>query len=175
MPENVLPTLRDFFVHRYDYLKDRLSKHLGNSELAGDALHDVWLRLEHRDDISGVSDLAAYLLRMAVNVAIDQMRSNSRLLSADEIDELLEYPDTEPGPAETVESRSELRAVVDVIQKMPLRRQQILLMVRLERMPQQEVADSLGVSLRTIEQELKKAHDFCLARIDRPAARKKKA
>lgn len=167
MPDNAIPALRDFLIQRYDELKKRLTRQLGNSDLASDALQDAWLRLESREDIGGVQNVGAYLLRMAVNIAVDYQRSRSRLLSTDEVEALLDQPDPSPGPAETAEARSELDTLVAVIQTMPLRRQQILLMVRWERLPQQEVAERLGVSLRTVEQELKKAHDYCAARTGR--------
>jgi len=168
MPDNALPALRDFLVQRYDDLKRRLTWQLGSADLAGDALQDAWLRLESRDDSGEVKNPAAYLLRMAVNIAIDYQRSRSRLLSETEVEVLLEQPDPMPGPAETAEARSELNALLEVIRTMPLRRQQILLMVRWEHLPQQEVADRLGLSRRTIEQELKIAHDYCVERTERP-------
>ncbi|WP_240648034.1 RNA polymerase sigma factor [Pararobbsia silviterrae] len=163
------PALREFLVQRYDDLKRRLTRHLGNAELASDALQDAWLRLESREDLGPVRDMGAYLMRIAVNIAIDHQRSRSRVLSAEEIEGLLEHPETSPGPAQVAEARSDLDALVKIIQTMPERRQRILLMVRWERLPQQEVADRLGVSLRTVEQELRKAHDFCATRLSRSA------
>jgi RNA polymerase sigma factor (sigma-70 family) len=164
MPDNAIPALRDFLVQRYADLKQRLTRQLGSAEMASDALQDAWLRLESREDIDTVQNMGAYLIRMAVNIAIDYQRSNSRLLTAEEVDTLVDLPDPMPGPAETAEARSELNALIEVMQSMPQRRQQILLMVRWEGLPQQEVADRLGVSLRTIEKELKLAHDYCAAR-----------
>lgn len=167
MPENALPALRDFLVQRYDELKRRLTWQLGSAELAGDALQDAWLRLESREDDGQVKNPGAYLLRMAVNIAVDYQRSRSRLLTEIEVDALLEQPDPMPGPAETAEARSELEALLAVVQTMPPRRQRILLMVRWEHLPQQEVADRLGVSLRTVEHELKLAHNYCVERTSR--------
>jgi RNA polymerase sigma-70 factor (ECF subfamily) len=167
MPENAIPALRDFLVQRYDELKRRLARHLGNADLAGDALQDAWLRLESREEVDGVKNPGAYLMRMAVNIAIDYQRSRSKILSADEVDLLLEQPDPAPGPAETAEARSDLEELVAAIRAMPERRQQILLMVRWEHLPQQEVADRLGVSLRTIEHELRKAQDHCAKKTGR--------
>ena len=93
MTENTLPALRNFLLQRYDDLKRSLTWHLGSAERAGEALHDTWLRLEARGEIEGVQDIRAYLMRMAVNIAIDQHRSESRLLEAEEIDTLLTLPD----------------------------------------------------------------------------------
>lgn len=170
MPENALPALRNFLVARYDELKQRLARRLGNAEQAGDALQDTWLRLESRDDIDGVRDPASYLLRMAVNLAYDQLGRHGRLATRDEIDALLdEAPDPAPGPAQIAEDRSEMAALAALIARMPPRRRQVLVMVRWEQLPQREVARRLGISLRTVEKELKDAHDFCAVRMGRPA------
>ncbi len=166
--DTAIPALRDYLVTRYADLKRTLARRLGSADLAGEALQDTWLRLESRDDIEGVRDPFSYLLRTAVNVAYDQQRSQSRLVSADEIEELLnEQSDPTPGPAQTAEDRSELVALQAAMEQLPERRRRILMMVRWEQLPQREVAIRLGVSLRTVEQDLKKAHDFCMARLQR--------
>ena len=168
MPETAVPALRDYLVTRYADLKRTLARRLGSTDLAGEALQDTWLRLESRDDIDGVRDPFSYLLRTAVNVAYDQQRSQSRLVSAAEIEDLLdEQADPTPGPAQTAEARSELAALAAAMALLPERRRRILMLVRWEQLPQREVAARLGVSLRTVEQDLKKAHDFCMARMQR--------
>jgi RNA polymerase sigma factor (sigma-70 family) len=168
MPDNALPTLRDFLVQRYDDLKRRLTRHLGSAEMAGDALQDTWLRQESLEQDEGIKNFSAYLLRMAVNIAIDHRRSNSRLLTSEDIEAAMQLPDSGPTPDETLEARSELDALIEVLQEMPVRRQKIMLMVRCEGYTQPEAAKALGLSLRTIEKELKLAHDFCAARTGRP-------
>ncbi len=165
MPENTLPALRDFLVQRYDDLKRRLTWQLGNAERASDALQDTWLRLESRGEIEGVRDIGAYVMRTAINVAIDQQRSQSRLLEADEIDALLTLPDPAPGPEQTVVARAEMDMLMEALKALPARRRKVLMMVRWEGLTQPEVAKRLGVSLRTVEKELKTAHDYCAARM----------
>lgn len=173
MSEEVRLLLLDFLSQRYGDLKRRLTRVLGNDDLAGDALQDTWLRLESRDDIDGVRDPASYLLRVAVNLAYDQLGRQGRLASAEEIEALLdEAPDPAPGPAQIAEDRSEMAALAALIARMPARRRQVLVMVRWEHLPQREVAARLGISLRTVEKELKDAHDFCAARMGRALAPK---
>jgi len=168
MSDTALLILRNFLLSRYDDLKYRLTRRLGSADLAGDALQDTWLRLESGQEISNVRDPLAYLLRIAVNAAYDQQRGLSRLATESELEAVMEeHPDPQPGPAETLEAKSELAALIAVIERMPVRRRQILIMVRWEHLPQREVAKKLGISLRTVEQELKKAHDYCAACIDR--------
>jgi RNA polymerase sigma factor (sigma-70 family) len=63
------------------------------------------------------------------------------------------------------EDRSQLQALHEILEKMPARRRDILLLVRWEGWSQQDVAKHLGVSLRTVEYELKAGQDYCATRL----------
>jgi RNA polymerase sigma-70 factor (ECF subfamily) len=167
MIDDVLPMLRSVLTQRYAQIKHSLSIHLGSSELAGDTLHEIWLRLQRDSRIAGpVANPQAYLVRMGVNIAIDVRRSQSRMLAAEDVQELMDViADPAPGPAQIVESRSELEALKAVVSEMPARRREILILVRWEHWPQRDVAKRLGVSLRTVESELKAAQEYCAARL----------
>lgn len=169
MSEGVLPQLRNLLVQRYEQIRQSLAIKLGNSDLAGDALHEVWLRLQREPTISGpVQNPQAYLVRMGINLAIDVQRSQSRMMSSEEVDELMHaLPDPAPGPAEIAEVRSEMAQLMTALTDMPERRREVVLLVRLEGWPQKDVAKHLGISLRTVESELKAAQEFCAERLDR--------
>jgi RNA polymerase sigma factor (sigma-70 family) len=155
--------LLDHLVKGYDQLKRRLSRRLGSDDLAGDALQDTWLRLQRLDGDEPILNPQAFLLRMAVNIAVDQQRSQSRAVPASEAEALLEVIDPAPGPEYVAEARSEAEALARVVERLPRRRREILMLVRWEGLPQKDVAQKLGVSLRTVEHELRRAHDFCVA------------
>jgi RNA polymerase sigma-70 factor (ECF subfamily) len=167
MTGNVLPILRSVLVQRYTQIKQSLSIQLGSPDLAGDTLHEIWLRLQRDSHLSGpVLNPQAYLVRMGVNLAIDIRRSQSRMLSAEDVQELMAVmPDPAPGPAQVAEARSELEALKAALDEMPARRREILLLVRWEHWPQRDVAKRLGISLRTVESELKAAQEYCVARL----------
>ncbi|MGE8288774.1 MAG: RNA polymerase sigma factor [Stenotrophomonas sp.] len=152
-------SLLDYFGQNYTALKQRLVRRLGNRELAGDALHDTWLRLNGAGDIDAVRDPASYLTRMAVNIAIDVQRRNSRMLSGAEIDALLDgVADPAPEPARAFEVHSDLTGLMELLDRMPARRRAVALLVHAEGLTQKAAAQRLGVSLRTVEYELQKAH-----------------
>ncbi|THF60444.1 RNA polymerase sigma factor [Pseudothauera rhizosphaerae] len=160
----------DYLACSYDELRHHLARRLGSDEQATEALQDTWVRLaSHTGDVAAdsVSNPRAYLLRMAFNQFVDRYRSRSRLLGAEEIDALLTHPDPAPGPAETTEARAELKSLAAIIERLPARRRQILLAIRLEGLPQKEVAECLGVSLRLVQRELKMAQEQIAAHLDR--------
>ncbi|MCA1324545.1 RNA polymerase sigma factor [Herbaspirillum sp. alder98] len=167
MPDDVQPALLTHLAKRYAHLKRSLVRVLGNDDLAGDALHDTYLRLQRQEEREAILSPTAYLLRMAVNIAVDMQRRQGRTLSSDEVDLLVELADPAPGPAQVAEDRSELDALRRAMERLPQRRRQIMLLVRWEGLPQAEVAERLGVSVRTVENELKRGHDFCARSLKR--------
>jgi len=160
MTEGVRPVLVDYLTKHYASLKLRVTRLLGNGDLAGDALQDTWMRLNSKEEDGPVHSPGSYLVRMAVNIAVDMQRRQGRSLPFDEVNALMELSDPTPGPVQTSEARSELAAVVELLRHMPQRRREIIVLVRWDGLTQQEVARRLGVSLRTVEYEIKRAHDY---------------
>lgn len=160
MSNDASPILLDYLNKSYVSLKRRLTRVLGNADLANDALHDTWVRVKGKDDRRPMEQPGAYLMRVATNIAVDIQRRQRRSLSGDDIDALLEeMADPAPGPERVTEVRSDLEALTAIMDRMPERRRLVVVMVHWEGLPQKEVASRLGVSLRTVEYELKRAHD----------------
>lgn len=161
MSEEVQLILLDYLSKRYANLKLRLTRMLGNSDLASDALHDTWLRLKGKDDVGPVQSPGAYLVRMAVNIAVDSQRRQSRAISVDDIDAVLaEVIDPAPGPEHQAEARSDLDALLRIVDRMPERRRACFLLVHAQGMTQKDAAQHLGIALRAVEYELRCAHTF---------------
>ncbi|WP_447774021.1 RNA polymerase sigma factor [Variovorax boronicumulans] len=167
MADDARPALLDHLTERYANLKRSLVRMLGSDDLAGDALHDTYLRLHSQEERGPILSPSAYLLRMAVNVAVDMQRRNGRTLSPDDVESLMSLSDPAPGPAQLAEDRSELEALRRIMERLPVRRRQIMLLVRWEGLPQKEVAERLGISVRIVENELKRGHDFCARMLNR--------
>jgi RNA polymerase sigma factor (sigma-70 family) len=167
MTSYTLSELRGFLVERYDLLKRRLTHRLGNEEQAGDALHDAWLRLHDRQVMAPVSNPQAFVLRMALNAAVDRWRKDLKLVAEEDIEALLDLNDAALGPRNGLESQFEVQQLFRVLDELPERRRQIFLAVRIDGVPQKELAQRYGISTRAIEAELRLAHDFCASRLDR--------
>ena len=157
--------LRSFLADRYDDLKQRLSRRLGSAELAGDALQDTYVRLGRAEVAGAVQSPAAYLFRMAFNVAMDRQRAEKRRLAHNEVQDLLHLVDDAPGPRQIAEARFEVEALEKAIAELTPRRRVILLAARLQGMPQREIASRLGVSLRLVEKELRLAQEHCARKL----------
>ncbi len=171
MSDNAQPVLLDYLTKRYGELKLRLARVLRNADLAGDALQDTWLRLHSQEDEgAAIQSPRAYLMRMAANAAVDIQRRHGQSLPHEDVSALLDLADPAPGPMRVAEARSDLGVLVRLLNQLPRRQREVIVLVRWEGMPQKEVARKLGVSLRTVETDLKRAHDYLDTRM--PHARK---
>jgi RNA polymerase sigma factor (sigma-70 family) len=179
MPESLKTTLRALFLNSYAHLRKRLHARLGSEDLANDALHETYLRVENIAVQGVIKFPVAYLFRIALNIAEDRRKSDSRLLSACEVEDLYEFADELAGPARTVEARTELDALECALAELPRRRRAIIIASRVDEIPHRDIALRFGVSTRTVEKELRAGLEHCCARLGRdfiqrfgPGARK---
>jgi RNA polymerase sigma-70 factor (ECF subfamily) len=160
-------TLRNLLLTEYGDFSRRLTRRLGSSEFAYETLQETFLRLERTAEIGPVERPRSYLFRIAVNIANDRRRAESRHLTESELDSLLEVVDDAPDPARTVEARSEIEALKRAVAQLPARRREIFLASRVEEIPHREIAKRYGVTVRTVEMELKQALEHCAERLKR--------
>lgn len=166
MTENALTGIRRLFLDRYDEMKARLTKRLGSADLAGDAMQDTWLRLARTETIGVVQSPHGYLFRIALNVAHDHRRAETRRpVTAVDIESLLDLPDEAPTPEQIMLARSDLKALETILCELPERRREIFLAARIGHISGQEIADRLGVSRQIVVKELGVAIEYCVKRL----------
>ena len=129
--------------------------YLGSEDLAGDSLHDVWLRLA-TSQAAEVRNPGAYVFRMACNLAVDGLRQGWREVGQDGDDAGL-LADDAPGPAQVAEARSELLSCMRALQALPSRRQAILLARSVEDLSPREVALRYGITVDSVMGEVRRA------------------
>jgi RNA polymerase sigma factor (sigma-70 family) len=154
-------TLRRVLLARYDALRAKLTQRLGSADLAGDALQDTWLRLERTGDVGAIRDPFAYLIRIASNLASNRRTVEQRRARLLEDQGEAELVDETPDPERIAAARSEWAAIKDALKVLPERRQAIFLAAWVEDMPHEEIAALHGVSVRTVQSEVKRAIEHC--------------
>lgn len=167
MPESIKATLRALFLERYAQFRKHLNKRLGSEDLANDALHETYLRVESITAQGSVKFPAAYLFRIALNIAEDRRKSDSRFLDLPEIEGLYELADELADPVRTVEARAELDALEGALAELPRRRRAIIIASRVDETPHREIALRFGISTRTVEKELRAGLEHCCERLGR--------
>jgi RNA polymerase sigma factor (sigma-70 family) len=166
MAETTWALLRGLLADRYGDFKARLARRIGSEELAGESLHETWLRLHRPGDVGPVQSPAAYLLRVAFNIAQDRLRAESRRARRSVIQGALEIADPAPDPMRRAEARAELKALECAISGLPERSRTILIASRLEGLTHQAIADRLGISRRTVLYELRRTIDHLEMRLE---------
>jgi RNA polymerase sigma factor (sigma-70 family) len=172
MDVNSVAALRARLLAEYADLERRLTRRLGSADLASDVLHETFLRVEGLSEIGPVRNPKAYLLRIALNIANDRRRAESRRLTAGEVDCLLDIPDDRPDAERVIEDRSEVELLKRAIAELPARRRRVLLLARVEGLSNREIAQQFGVTVRTVETDLKQAVEHCAERLKRSSSDK---
>lgn len=145
-------------LHRY--LRARL-RGSGDPE---DVLQDLWVKLESLE-AGPVAEPLAYIYRMAENLVLDRRRSAIRRTNREtewtmgQIDGSLGMAvDSQPDAERNLLARDHLRRVDAVLDGLPERTAFAFRSVRIEGVPQKEIAASMGISLSAVEKHLQRAY-----------------
>lgn len=154
------------FIAERPNLVRYLTGRTGCRATADDLLQDVWLKLNRLQTGEPVDNPLAYLRRMAANLAIDDARADARrLLEPMEIELLLEVPDEAPNAEQATSDRQQLQRLAEILEELPQRRRELFVAARLEGLPHKMLAQRFGVSVRTVELEVRRALDHCAIRL----------
>lgn len=153
--------LKASLVARYAQLRDRLSARLGSQDLAGEALHETWLKLNDVRDDMPVDDPDAYIYRAAINMASTMTAKRRRVLGDLDIEDILKVADDAPDPERIVMARSELAYVWKVMGELTPRQRHIFMESFTGTMTHGELADHYDVSVRMIQIDLRNAILHC--------------
>lgn len=122
MPDAIKKTMRELFIASYAEFRQRLCRRLGSGHLADDALHETWLRIDSVSNDGVVRYPAAYLFRIALNVAEEQRRNQARIMSTDEIEVLYNFADELADPARITYGQIEVEMFHAILAELPPRR-----------------------------------------------------
>jgi RNA polymerase sigma factor (sigma-70 family) len=129
-----------------------------------DLLQDLWLKLSAAD-VGPVAEPLAYLYRMAENLMLDRRRSAIRRnrreaeWTTGQVDSSLGLAiDTQPSVERVLLAREALRRVNALLDALPDRTAQTFRAVRIEGVPQKQIAHDLGISLSAVEKHLQRAY-----------------
>ncbi len=130
---------------------------------AQDLVQEVFAKLAKGRSLDHVASAEGLLFATAASVALDFFRHNKvrgdhpASAYVDELQRTAEF-----SPERILGSRQELACVVAALNEMPERMRNIFILARLENLPRAEIAVRLGVSKRTVEDQITQA-TACLA------------
>jgi RNA polymerase sigma-70 factor (ECF subfamily) len=146
-----------FEEHRNELLR-YLRAH-GAGDAAEDVLQELWLKFVASPG-GPVASPRHYLYRAATNLMIDRRRAEVQAERreaewSDALDRLPGSASVDPGADRTLDSRRRLAVVEAELGKLPARALAIFRRHRLEGCSQREVAAAMGLSVSTIEGDLR--------------------
>ena len=148
--------LKDLFQEHYPLVCQAIHRFIRDHATTEDLAQEVFLRFwEKRHSIEVTSSLPAYLRRMAINEALGYLRRSKRY----EEDEFT--PENEAGThasAEETYLHSELQeSVTAAINTLPPKCRTVFQLSRYEELTYREIADQMGISVKTVENQMGKA------------------
>lgn len=126
-------------------------------DLVQDTVERGWARLA---GWQGGSDMRAWLFSIMHNVRIDQVRRPS--LPTEPLNEETSMPMAQGSPATGLE----LRDMETALAELPDEQREILLLVALEQMSYEEVAQTLGIPIGTVMSRLSRAREKMRANME---------
>lgn len=137
-----------------------------DSAEAEDIVQELWLRCS-KTDIRAISDPKSYLYRMANNLVMDRLRRLERGRRCEMdwgyVNARVEGSAEDATAERDLIAREKLAVVERALKKVGARAALILRRYRIDGVNQAGIAAELGVSLSTVEKDLRKAYEALLA------------
>ena len=152
--------LKAVFLAERPMLLRLLIARLRDRDAAEDVLQDVWLKLESLPS-GPVADPAAYLYRMANNLAFDRRRSETRRQTRegawlDLRGDICDAPNAE----QALIARDRLKRMQAAIATLPERTALIFRRYRFDGVPRRDIAEELSISVSAVEKHLQRAYQL---------------
>lgn len=166
LPVSASPTVTALYLDHHRWLHGWLRRKLGCPHQAADLTQDTFVRLLGCRDIGQLNEPRAYLMTLAQRVLFSFWRR--RDLENAWLEALAQQPESyAPSAEDYALVREAIETLDHLLDGLPRRARQVFLMNRLEEMTHVEIAQAVGVSLATVERDMKLALSHCwLASLD---------
>lgn len=136
-----------------------ITRFVGPAENREDLVQEVFLRLARREDLGSIEHVEGYLFQAAGNVLKDWRRHGVRH-AADAHDAIEEDLPAEVdfSPERVLLGKDQINALIAALELLPERTRAVFLLYHFDNLPQAEIARRLGVAVRTVENNMAKAH-----------------
>lgn len=150
----------------YDELRRFVRHRSGSASLAEDVVQDAWLRAR-KSTAAPPDNPCAYVYRMARNLMADHMRRRavrSALHAPSEAGD--DIACAAPTPDRIVAARQEWAILEAAIRELPTKRRRVFLLYRREGLTMREIGERLGISQKTVENQIALAMLHCRKRLE---------
>lgn len=155
----------DAFRQLYDFYLPRVYAYVGYRmppEETEDIVAEIFARMARglgRFRWRGPGSFSAWLFRIAHNEVAGYHRRTGRAARVEALDAAADVRDARPPPDEAAESAERVRRVRRLVEALPPRRQEVILLKFFGGLPNREIAAILGLDERTVASHLCRALD----------------
>jgi len=122
----------------------------GDRSLSEDLVQEVFLRiLKYRASFRGDSKFSTWMYQIGRNAHIDQLRARRPEMPIEEVWE--QSPCPRPRPEQQAESEQEADLLARALDKLPLRKREVLLLSRFQGLKYEEIAGLLACSVQAVK------------------------
>jgi len=122
----------------------------GDRSLSEDLVQEVFLRiLKYRASFRGDSKFTTWMYQIGRNAHIDQLRARRPAMPIDEVWE--QTPCLQPRPEQRAERDQEADLLARALEKLPLRKREVLLLSRFQGLKYEEIAGLLACSVQAVK------------------------
>ncbi len=157
-------TILDVYLEQRPALLRFLIARFRNETIAEDILQEMYLKLERAEISAPVSNVPAFLYKVANNLALDfrkkRLRRETRDKDWEDSRSVNSYSEPVPDVADpdtAFDAKRRLERVIAAEQELPPQCRRVFILHKFKELSYREVAERLGVSKGTVEKHMSKA------------------
>ncbi|MFT6336251.1 MAG: RNA polymerase sigma-70 factor (ECF subfamily) [Halioglobus sp.] len=148
--------LRSLYSAYYRYVCTVVYKMIGDGSIAEDISQEVFIEVwKRRESLDVKTSLKGYLRMIAVNKTLNHIRTKK--MDFEQEDAILQVPSTENSTQKKLEAEDLQNAINIAVDDLPERCRIIFGLSRYEEQTYREISEQLGISIKTVENQISKA------------------
>jgi len=160
------------YLSRRDALGRFLTARVGSREEAEDLLQELFVKVDRTAPVADLRDPAAYLFRMAANLARDRRREQhrARIREADWVDTQnvvlgSQAIDDTPSAEAAHGAKQRVAAIQRALEQLSPQCRRVFLLHKFEGLSHQDVARRVGISRSTVEKHMRTALKYLIEQL----------
>ena len=128
-----------------------------DNDTAKEIAHDVFLNLwGKRETVDSSTSLKSYLFTSVYNRCMNYIRDQRKFNKDDQIFDIIEQ-EAQEMPHDHLETQELESRIIEALGSLPTRCKEIFMLSRFEGISYAEIAERLGISVKTVETQMSKA------------------
>ena len=132
-----------------------------------DVMQELWVKILTYPNSSSIRHPRAFLLRLAINLALDRLRRRwGDLQFRVDLDGMAEQLSIQPNQEARLQAWQQLQLLNEAIDELPPKCRRVFLLHKRNHWSHQQIADHLGITRNMVEKHVMKALSHCRKRLD---------